>query len=103
MKFKIEAAQRLKASAWWDTLSDAARKAYKKLHPNSTLGTPEADKKEYNKAAIENAQRELESARKAAEQYAGKGDRTEAEWSEFDRSQDRIRNAARKLRKLKGK
>lgn len=106
MKIKIEAGDRLEAG-WFDALSDIAKKAYLKLHPNSKVGgkKPHVDKPTSNSPGLAAAQEEHKKAKAAYSKIrdSGGGDRTDSEWARHDAALKRLERATDKLLKLKGK
>lgn len=108
MKIKIEAAQRLKAAekaeaGWFDALSDVAKKAYKKLHPNSKVGNGSGGKSNPDrvKRAEEQHKKHQENYNKVRD--SGGDERSEAEWDKHDKALNRLEKSRDRLKRLKGK
>jgi|SRR5471030_6399 len=98
---KIEAAARLRAG-WWSSMSDTAKKAYKKLHPNS-----KADKGPGSKPDLDELSKAREEHKAAKDAHSkirdSAGDeRSDAEWEKHDKAQDRLRKATKRLKQLGG-
>jgi hypothetical protein len=105
MKVKLNASSRLKAG-WWDDLSDAAKKAYKKLHPNSKFGGGGSSGGSSKKEALDRARKEHKDAADAVEQIDKRlGDpdtRTDEQWEEYHNALDNLRNKTKNLKKHGG-
>lgn len=107
---KLEAKARLRAG-WWDSMSDLAKKAYLKLHPNSSMGKgakPSAPKKpsspKGDAAAIKQAE---EQHKKNVERHnylrdKGGARKTDKEWAAYDKAMDAMRKSGERLRRLRG-
>lgn len=95
---KLQAKTRLQAS-WWDDMSDLARRAYLKIHPNSKMGRGGSAPAPAPSAKDEHAAAEAE-ARRLHEQIEKKGGRaTDKEWAAYDVAQDRLSKATDRLKK----
>lgn len=101
--FKVNAAARLKAG-WFDSLSDVAKKAYLKLHPNSKQGKssqPSAPSGvDSAKKAFDKAKADADAMHKRIESKGGEA--SDAEWAAYDKLQERKRKAGEAYRKMKG-
>ena len=103
MTIKIEAALRLKAG-WWDALSDTAKKAYKKLHPNSKVGDGRTSNG--TGAHPDRIKRAEEMHKKHMKTYDGHRDSmsdksSDADWAKHDRALERLEKSRDRLAKLK--
>jgi hypothetical protein len=103
MPIKIEAAARLKAG-WFDALSDAAKKAYKKLHPNSKVG----DGRTANGTGAhpDRIKRAEEIHKKHKEKYGKHRDAmhdksSDKDWEKHDRALENLERSRDRLAKLK--
>lgn len=112
MAIKINASARLRAG-WFDALSDVAKKAYKKLHPNSKVGEsgpskPSSSQSTPSKStpspdARKNAEAEHKKNRDAYDKHRDSihDDSTDAEWAAHDAALKRLEKSRDRLAKLK--
>jgi hypothetical protein len=104
MPIKINASARLRAG-WFDALSDAAKKAYKKLHPNSKVGESGNSSSAPSKGpdALKQAKDEHDKNRKAYDAHRDSmhDGSTDAEWSAHDKALQRMEKSRDRLAKLK--
>lgn len=105
-KIKLEAAARLKATVteagWFDALSDAAKKTYKKLHPGSKVG----DGKSSKGTSPDRIKKAEELHKKHKDNYSkirdsGGSDRSDAEWDKHDKALSRLEKSRDRLQRLK--
>lgn len=103
MPIKIEAAARLKAG-WFDALSDAAKKAYKKLHPNSKVGDGRTSNgtgahPDRIKRAEETHKNHMKNYDKHRDAMHDKS--SDKDWEKHDRALERLEHSRDRLAKLK--
>lgn len=106
MPIKINAAARLKIAieaGWFDALSDVAKKAYMKLHPNSKMGKSGST----NSGGADAAKEALDKAKAAYDKLNDKmkakgGNGTDAEWAALDAAEDRVHKARKAYQKAGG-
>lgn len=101
----IEASPHVETAGWWSTLSAAAKKAYKKMHPHSRMGAGSSGggSAKSDNSEIKQAQSEVDKARDTISKLGAADTRTDAEWKTYDAAQDKLSRATQRLRKLKGK
>ena len=99
MAIKINAATRLRAG-WFDKLSDVAKKAYLKLHPNSRAGKGGTNPKGGDRKA---AEEEHKKHREAYDKHrdAMHDDSTDAEWVAHDAALKRLEKSRDRLKRMK--
>jgi hypothetical protein len=102
---KIEAATRLKATevdaGWFDALSDVAKKAYKRLHPNSKVGKGSKSNPDRIKHAEEMHKKHKENYNKI--KNSGGDERSDSEWQKHDKALENLEKSRDRLKRLKGK
>jgi hypothetical protein len=106
MPIKINAAARLQQAGWFDALSDVAKKAYKKLHPNSKVGTGQSSKQPSGAGKADRIKQAEEQHKKNRDSYGKHRDAmhdesSDSDWEAHDRALERLEKSRDRLAKLK--